>query len=67
LLVALCWYVGGENLTVSALLWLHGIFGLVLLLTLRWWWREAAALTMLIVINHIATFLSGGILVSLFH
>ncbi len=63
LLFALIWYLAGEAVTATVLIWMHVVFAGVLVVTLPWWWRLAEAVAMLLVLNHVATFLTGSILV----
>lgn len=39
----------------------HVLFPVVLVVTFRWWKNEIVELLMLVVINHLATFVSGAI------
>lgn len=59
------WVVFGAETTASVVLWAHGAFAVLLLGTAPWWWRHTGAVAMLILLDHLATFVVGALIVGL--
>ena len=50
-----------DQLPFAVFVAFHALFPVVLVITFRWWKNEILELVMLLVVNHLATFVSGAL------